>query len=54
VSVSFAHHLRGQAVFAKVEELAAQIRADIDQARRLLSSSPGGTVRTGGFSRPTS
>ena len=54
VSVSFAHHLRGQAVFANVEELAAQIRADIDQARRLLSSSPGGTVRTGGFSRPTS
>jgi riboflavin kinase / FMN adenylyltransferase len=54
VSVSFAHHLRGQAVFADTEELAAQIRADIDQARRLLSSSPGGTVRTGGFSRPTS
>jgi riboflavin kinase / FMN adenylyltransferase len=54
VSVSFAHHLRGQAVFANVEELAAQIRADIDQARRLLSSSPGGTVRTGGFPRPTS
>ena len=54
VSVSFAHHLRGQAVFADTDELAAQIRADIDQARRLLSSSPGGTVRTGGFSRPTS
>jgi riboflavin kinase / FMN adenylyltransferase len=54
VSVSFAHHLRGQAVFADVDELAAQIRADIDQARRLLSSSPGSTVRTGGFPRPTS
>ena len=40
VSVAFAHHLRGQAVFADVDELAAQIHADIDQARRLLSSSP--------------
>jgi riboflavin kinase/FMN adenylyltransferase len=40
VSVSFAHHLRGQAVFASTDELAAQIRADIDQARRLLSSPP--------------
>ena len=40
VSVAFTHHLRGQAVFAGVEELAAQIRADIDQARRLLSSAP--------------
>ena len=38
VSVGFTHHLRGQAVFAGVEELAAQMRADIDQARRLLSS----------------
>jgi len=54
VSVSFAHHLRDQATFAGVDELIAQIRADIDQARRLLSSSPGGTVRTGGFPRPTS
>jgi riboflavin kinase / FMN adenylyltransferase len=54
VSVAFAHHLRDQAVFAGVGELAAQIRADIDQARRLLSSAPGGTVRAGGFPRPTS
>jgi riboflavin kinase/FMN adenylyltransferase len=53
VSVGFAHRLRGQAVFADVEELAAQMRADVDQARRLLSSPPGGTVRSGGFSRPT-
>jgi riboflavin kinase/FMN adenylyltransferase len=40
VSVGFAHHLRGQATFAGVNELAAQMRADIDQARRLLSSTP--------------
>jgi riboflavin kinase / FMN adenylyltransferase len=53
VSVGFAHRLRGQAVFADVEELAAQMRADVDQARRLLSSPPGGTVRSGGFPRPT-
>jgi riboflavin kinase/FMN adenylyltransferase len=53
VSVDVTHRLRGQAVFADVEELATQIRADVDQARRLLSSPPGGTVRTGGFSRPT-
>jgi riboflavin kinase/FMN adenylyltransferase len=53
VSVGFAHHLRGQAVFADVDQLTAQIRADVDQARRLLSSPPGGTVRTGGFPRPT-
>ena len=53
VSVGFAHRLRGQAVFADVEELAAQMRADVDQARRLLTSPPGGTVRSGGFSRPT-
>jgi hypothetical protein len=30
--------LRGQAVFAGVDELAEQIRADIDQTRRMLSS----------------
>jgi riboflavin kinase/FMN adenylyltransferase len=53
VAVDFTHHLRDQATFAGVDELAAQIRADVDQARRLLSSPPGGTVRTGGFSRPT-
>ena len=53
VSVGFARRLRGQAVFAGVEELAAQMRADVDQARRLLTSPPGGTVRSGGFSRPT-
>ena len=53
VSVSFAHHLRDQATFADLDELVAQIRADVDQTRRLLSSPPGGTVRTGGSSRPT-
>ena len=53
VSVSFAHHLRGQATFADLDELIAQIKADVDQTRRLLSSPPGGTVRTGGSSRPT-
>jgi hypothetical protein len=51
--VAFAHRLRGQAVFDGPDELAAQMRADIDQARRLLSSGPDGRVRTGGFSRPT-
>jgi riboflavin kinase/FMN adenylyltransferase len=53
VAVGFSHRLRGQAVFAGVDELAAQMRADVDQARRLLSSPPGGTVRSGGFPRPT-
>jgi riboflavin kinase/FMN adenylyltransferase len=53
VSVSFAHHLRGQATFADLDELIAQIRADVDQTRRLLSSPPGGRVRTGGSARPT-
>jgi riboflavin kinase/FMN adenylyltransferase len=53
VTVEFRHRIRGQAVFPGVEELIAQIRRDIDQARRLLASPPGGTVRTGGFSRPT-
>jgi riboflavin kinase / FMN adenylyltransferase len=53
VSVDVTYRLRGQATFADVEELAAQIRADVDQTRRLLLSPPGGTVRTGGFSRPT-
>jgi riboflavin kinase/FMN adenylyltransferase len=53
VSVSFRDRLRGQAVFAGTDELIAQMRADIDQARRLLSSPPGGTVRSGGFPRPT-
>jgi riboflavin kinase / FMN adenylyltransferase len=38
VSVDFRHHLRGQAVFAGVDQLVAQMRADIDQARRLLSA----------------
>jgi riboflavin kinase/FMN adenylyltransferase len=42
VSVAFTHHLRDQAVFAGVDELAAQIRADIDRVRRLLSSAPSG------------
>jgi riboflavin kinase / FMN adenylyltransferase len=40
VSTAFTHHLRDQAVFAGVDELAAQIRADIDRARRLLWSAP--------------
>jgi riboflavin kinase / FMN adenylyltransferase len=53
VSVEFTHHLRGQAVFATTDELVAQMHADIDQARRLLASPPGGRVRTGGSSRPT-
>jgi riboflavin kinase / FMN adenylyltransferase len=53
VSVSFQARLRDQAVFAGTGELIAQMRADIDQARRLLPSPPGGTVRTGGSSRPT-
>lgn len=53
VSVDFTHHLRGQAVFAGTDELIAQMHADIDQARRLLASPPGGRVQTGGFSRPT-
>jgi riboflavin kinase / FMN adenylyltransferase len=53
VAVAFAHRLRGQAVFDGPGELAAQMRADIDQARRLLRSGPDGRVRTGGFPRPT-
>jgi riboflavin kinase/FMN adenylyltransferase len=53
VSAEFSHRLRGQAVFADVDELTAQMRADVDRARRLLSSPPGGTVRTGGLPRPT-
>ena len=36
VSVAFSQRLRGQAVFAGTDELAAQIRADVDQTRRLL------------------
>ena len=53
VSVDFTHHLRGQAVFAGTDELIAQMHADIDQARRLAASPPGGRVQTGGFPRPT-
>jgi riboflavin kinase/FMN adenylyltransferase len=53
VSVDFAQHLRGQAVFAGTDELIAQMHADIDQARRLAASPPGGRVQTGGFPRPT-
>ena len=52
VSVGFSHRLRGQATFADLDELIAQIHADIAEARRLLSP-PGGTVQAGGFSRPT-
>ncbi len=40
MSVDFTHHLRGQAVFVTTDELIAQMHADIDQARRLLSSAP--------------
>jgi riboflavin kinase/FMN adenylyltransferase len=47
VSVGFAHRLRGQATFAGVDELIAQIHADIAQTRRLLAPPPGGAVRTG-------
>jgi riboflavin kinase/FMN adenylyltransferase len=53
VAIAFAHRLRGQAVFDGPDELAAQMRADIDEARRLLASGPDGRVRTGGFPRPT-
>jgi riboflavin kinase / FMN adenylyltransferase len=53
VAVDFAHRLRGQAVFDGPEELAAQMRADIAQARRLLRSGPDGRVRAGGSPRPT-
>jgi riboflavin kinase / FMN adenylyltransferase len=38
VSVDFHHHLRDQATFPGVDELAAQIRADINQVRRLLDA----------------
>ena len=38
VSVDFHRHLRDQATFPGVDELAAQIRADIDQVRRLLDA----------------
>jgi riboflavin kinase / FMN adenylyltransferase len=41
VSVGFSHRLRGQAVFAGTAELVAQMRADIDQARRLLAPADG-------------
>ena len=53
VTVDFRHRIRGQAVFPGVEELIAQMREDIAQARRLLASPPGGTVRTGELPRPT-
>jgi riboflavin kinase / FMN adenylyltransferase len=53
VAVDFQHRLRDEAAFAGVDELVAQMREDIAQTRRLLSPGPGGTVRTGGFSRPT-
>ncbi|HEX2158097.1 MAG TPA: bifunctional riboflavin kinase/FAD synthetase [Actinomycetes bacterium] len=46
VSVDFTHHLRGQAVFADVDELSAQIKADVEEARRLL-----GQAGAGGRSR---
>ena len=38
VSVDFHQHLRGQATFPGTDELVAQIRADIDQTRRLLGA----------------
>jgi riboflavin kinase/FMN adenylyltransferase len=37
VSVGFSHRLRGQATFADLDELIAQIHADIAEARRLLA-----------------
>jgi riboflavin kinase/FMN adenylyltransferase len=48
VSVGFSHRLRGQATFADLDELIAQIHADIAEARRLLPP-PGGTVQAGGL-----
>jgi riboflavin kinase/FMN adenylyltransferase len=39
VSVDFRERVRGQAVFPTVEELIAQMRKDLDQARRLLQPS---------------
>ena len=53
VSVSFEHRLRDEAAFPTVDDLVAQMQRDIDQARRLLSSGPGGTVGRGGFPRRT-
>jgi riboflavin kinase/FMN adenylyltransferase len=38
VSVDFHHHLRDQATFPGTDELVTQIRADIDQVRRLLGT----------------
>ena len=38
VSVDFHQHLRGQATSPGTDELVAQIRADIDQTRRLLGA----------------
>jgi len=48
MSVGFSHRLRGQATFADVDELIAQIHADIAEARRLLPP-PGGAVQAGGL-----
>jgi riboflavin kinase/FMN adenylyltransferase len=53
VAVDFRQRVRGQAVFPTVEELIAQMRRDLDEARRLLASPPGGKVPSGGFPRPT-
>jgi riboflavin kinase / FMN adenylyltransferase len=52
VWVSFEHRLRDEAAFATVDDLVAQIRRDIDQARRLLSGS-GARVGPGEFPRHT-
>jgi riboflavin kinase / FMN adenylyltransferase len=52
VSVGFAARLRGQATFAGVEELVAQMHEDISQARRLLTP-PGGTARARGSAGQT-
>jgi riboflavin kinase/FMN adenylyltransferase len=46
VAVDFTHHLRDQATFAGLEELIAQIKADIVKARQLL-----GQAGDGGRSR---
>jgi riboflavin kinase / FMN adenylyltransferase len=36
-AVDFTHHLRGQVAFASADELVAQMAADVEQARALLS-----------------
>jgi riboflavin kinase / FMN adenylyltransferase len=47
VSVGFHERLRGQAVFPGIDELAAQIRADVDQAREVMRGARGSATRGG-------